>query len=65
MQRREFLALGALLAADVLAPNLIRAGEARDVAWLADVTRAPEKLLPTERSLAPLLTNESDSPFRA
>lgn len=63
MQRREFLTLGAAFSAGMLLPGPVQADVPRDVAWLGDVTRPPEKIPNPDRPLAPLLTDGTAKPI--
>jgi dienelactone hydrolase len=63
MQRRDFLAWSAGASAMALWPRFLRAETPRDVAWLADVQRPPQKIPATDRPLAPLLVNDQQQPI--
>ena len=63
MQRRDFLALCAGASTTALWPQLSFADAPRDVAWLGDVQKAPEKIPTPDKPLVPLLVNDQQQPI--
>jgi dienelactone hydrolase len=63
MQRREFLALGAGLTSSLVLGTAQADETPQDVAWLADVTRPPQKIPQPDRPLAPLLIDGNGQPL--
>lgn len=63
MRRRHFLRVCAGASAAAFAPRLTFADSSRDVTWLSEVQRPPEKIPATDRPLAALLVDDRGQPI--
>src|SRR5688572_12244706 len=63
MQRRDFLTVCATASIATLVPRILRAETRREVSWLSEVQRPPEKIPATDRLLAPLLVDDQGQPI--
>lgn len=63
MQRRDFLTACASASVATLLPRMVWAETRREVGWLSEVQRPPEKIPATDRPLAPLMVDDQGQPI--